>query len=185
MKKCFKVVFYYSNTQNDVLSVVGCLLLFVVYVNYVCMIQYGWLIFCYFSKWRRNIEKPTESDIISYHNSIISKDEEALAALGYEFNPLKPPLHDIFHTLWMLFKCSKVECFYAGNMNQIYGVILWSFIALMDSKKFLCWNVVQNYHYYLNIIFTLECTGEPTRNCHLDVKNNMTWRFVIFVLEYG
>jgi len=37
--------------------------------------------------------------------------------------------------LGMLFKCPKVGCFYPGRMNEIYGAVLWPFIALVDSDK--------------------------------------------------
>lgn len=56
-----------------------------------------------------------------------------------QFNLLKSPLLDIFHTLGMLFKCQKVGCFYTRKMNEIYGVVRWPFIALVDSDKFILW----------------------------------------------
>jgi hypothetical protein len=112
-----RIVFYYSNTKNNVLLVF--LLLFVVYVNYVCMIQYDWLIFCHFSKWRWNIEKPTESDVIPNHIVKISRRKKDWHFCVMQFYLLKPPLNAIFCTLEMLLKCPKAGRFKPVNMNQI------------------------------------------------------------------
>jgi hypothetical protein len=56
-----------------------------------------------------------------------------------QFKLLRPHLLDIFCTLGMLFKCPKVGCFYPGKMNEVYGIVFWPFIALVDSDKFVLW----------------------------------------------
>jgi len=34
---------------------------------------------------------------------------------------------------------SKSRMFYPGKMKEIYGVVVWPLIALVDSDKFILW----------------------------------------------
>ena len=82
-----------------------------------------------------------------------------------------------FRTLGMLFKCPEVGCLYPGKMNEIYGVVLWPFIAPMDSDKFILWKNHAELLSLLQHIFHTRMYWSAESNYHLHVKPKHDWKF--------